>query len=114
MLLINDISNDPFQTMTVVTEEGLSFYLELYFIPLQLMWTIQKIVFNEQEINGIRICSSPNMLRQFKNLFPFGIACITEGNREPMFIDDFSSGASKLYLINENEVQEYEDYLSGN
>lgn len=53
------------------------------------------------------------MLRQWKNKIPFGLACYSVQNREPSQQQDFSSGTSKLYILNAIEVQQYEQLLAG-
>lgn len=62
--------------------------------------------------NGRRVVTHPNMLRQYQNIIPFGLACLTVNNREPTQIQDFASGASGLYLLSSAEVEEFEDLLS--
>lgn len=114
MLEIGNISNDAFQTQTIVDDEGLSFYMEMYFIPLQLSWVITKITYEDWTAENIRVCNSPNLLHQFRNIIPFGVACVSDNEREPMFIDDFQEGFSKLYLLSKEETEQYARYLSGN
>lgn len=112
MFDINDITNETYQSKTFVLEDGTSFEMTLYFIPLQYMWVITELIYDGFTIKNHRVVNSPNFLHQFKNKIPFGIGCISEGDREPMFIGDFSSGASKLILLTESEVDEYGDFLS--
>lgn len=113
MLEIGNISDDAFQTQTVVTDDGISFYMELYFVPLQLSWIITKLTYEDFTLENIRVCNSPNLLHQFKNQLPFGIAVKSDQDREPMFLEDFQEGYSKMYLLTEDEMEEYSEYLSG-
>jgi hypothetical protein len=50
-------------------------------------------------------------MHQWQNLIPFGIACFSTNNREPSLLEDFSSGASRLFLLSEAEVEEFQEYL---
>lgn len=85
--------------------------MTLYFISLQLGWFITELVYGEFVLTGLRITNSPNMLYQFRNQIPFGLACISSQNREPSQQQDFSSNASKLYILTAAEVAAYTEYL---
>lgn len=63
-------------------------------------------------INELRVTNSPNMLNQFRNQIPFGLACFSTQDREPTQQQDFSSGASKLYLLSQEEVTLYAELLA--
>ena len=111
MLLLDKITNDPYQTQTVVLPDGNSFILTLYFAPMQYAWNITELTWNDFTIKGFRITNQPNMLQQWKNLIPFGLACFSNEDREPTLQNDFSSGQSKLYVLTSEEVEEYTEYL---
>lgn len=111
MLLIQKITNNPLQKQTLVLDNGNTISLVLYFRPMQLGWFVNELVFNDFVLQGLRITNSPNMLNQWRNLIPFGLACYSTGNREPSQQEDFSSGASKLYILTEAEVEAYAEFL---
>lgn len=113
MNLIQQVSANTFQQQTLTLPDGSTFLLQLYFRPMQYGWFINTLVYKNFTINGMRIVVSPNMLRQFKNQIPFGIACFSKGNREPSQQQDFVSGACNLYLLTAAEVIQYEEFLSG-
>lgn len=112
MLLIQQISNDPLQKQTIVLDDGTTFEITLYFRPLQLGWFIEKLVYKDFVLTGVRVCNLPNILKQFKSQIPFGIACFSTGDREPSQLEDFSSGNSNLYVLTTDEVLDYEAFLS--
>jgi len=107
------ITNYPKQKRAVVLEDGTQFEFEMDFSSLQFGWFIRNFTYGDFELNGLRITNQPNMLFQFKNQLPFGLACSSKEDREPSLIDDFSSGNSRLYVLSESEVQDYEDFLNG-
>ncbi len=113
MLLIQQITTAPLQKQNLVLQSGAILTLKLYFRPLQFGWFINQLIFGDFVLNGLRITNSPNMLNQFKNQLPFGLACFSTANREPTQQQDFSSGASKLYILTEAEVDAYSEFLSG-
>ena len=113
MNLITRITSDAYQQQTLVLDDGTAFTMTMYFHPLQNGWFLTNLTYEDFVINEMRICNSPNMLFQWQNKIPFGLACYTTGNREPFFQDDFFTGVSKLYILSEDEVEEYSAFIRG-
>jgi hypothetical protein len=111
MKQITKITSQAYQTQIFVLDDGTSFEFVLRFRPNQIGWFFEQIVYGDFEVNTIRVCNSPNLLFQFQNKIPFGIACFSVGNREPMLGEDFSSGASKLYVLSPADVAEYAQFV---
>lgn len=112
MLKVPQISNDPWQKQNLILPDGSLVGITVRFVPMQYGWFFDEITRNDFTLYGLRITNSPNMLHQFRNKIPFGIACYSQQNREPSQQDDFISGASTLYLLSEEEVAEYTAYLN--
>lgn len=112
MLLIQPLTQAPKQQLTIVLPNGNTATMTIYFVPIQQGWFITNLTYGDFVLNGIRIVVSPNILNQFRNLIPFGIACFSDGNREPSLIQDFQSGACKLYLLTPEEVNNYASLLT--
>lgn len=87
--------------------------IEIYFVSLQFGWFITSLTYQDFELNNLRITNSPNMLYQWRNLIPFGLACFSAGNVEPMQVQVFAEGISQLFVLTPDEVTYYTDYLSG-
>ena len=111
MLKIQQVTNAPLQKQTLILPDGSSLGLITYFRPLQLGWFIRQLTYGTFVLNEIRITNSPNMLHQFRNQLPFGLACFSTQNREPTQQNDFLSGASILYILTSTEVAQYADIL---
>ncbi len=111
MQLIQRISANPYQKQTLVLDDGTSFDITMYFRPMQFGWFINNLAYGDFVLNGLRITNSPNMLNQFRNLIPFGLGCFSAANREPSLQQDFFSGASKLYILTQAEIDEYAEFL---
>jgi len=109
---INQITNNSRQRQTIPLDDGRTFEIALYYMPMQLGWFIEEIKFGDFTLSSLRITNSPNMLHQFKNKLPFGLACISLDDREPSQQQDFTSGNSVLYVLEEAEVKAYQEYLS--
>ncbi len=110
MYQINQLTSDPLQTMTLILPNGNPCNLTIYFIERQVGWFITNLTYGTFQLNGVRICNSPNMLYQWKNLLQFGLACYSSQNREPSQLQDFSSGSSILYILNQSETEQVTEF----
>jgi hypothetical protein len=113
MFSVQNITSDPQQTQTLVLQDGTTITLSLSYSPQQFGWFITSLTYGNFQLNGFRICNSPNLLNQYRNQIPFGLACITQGNREPTQILDFSTGTAQIYILTSAEVAAYVTYLEG-
>ncbi len=68
------------------------------------------IEWGDFSLKGNRIFSSPNLLSQYENIIPFGLAVITEGGGDPFLVNDFSTGRVTMYLLTPEEVVEVQDF----
>lgn len=113
MFRIEKITTDPLQTQSLQLPDGTKINLTLYFVPMQYGWFIKELKYGDFVLNNLRITNGANILRQYKNQIPFGLGCVSDNDREPSQQQDFSSEASKLYILDAADVELYEDYLSG-
>ena len=112
MRQIQNITSDPNQDHTLILAEGPEFSLQLRYKEQQLGWFCN-IIYGSREIDGLRIFTSGNVLHQWRNLLPFGIACQVEGDQEATLVDDFSSGRAKLFVLSQSEVNTFAGVVSG-
>ncbi len=112
MKQILNFTNDAWQEQTVLLPDTTGVTFSVLFVPLQQSWFIPSLVYLDFTLTNIRLCNSPNLLYQFKNQIPFGLGVFSVGGREPSLINDLVSGSTKLYLLNEADVQAYKDFLS--
>ena len=113
MKLIDQVGSEPRQKHSVIIDDGTRFSFELYFVPMQLGWFFTYVEYGDFLVESVRVCNSPNLLHQFRNKIPFGIACLSTAQREPSLQQDFTSGDSALYVLTSEEVDFYERYLRG-
>lgn len=113
MYQIQQITSDPNQQQTIILPDGTSLLLVMRFVPMQYGWFITELTYGTFTIRNVRITVSPNMLYQFKNNIPFGLACFSQDSREPTQQQDFSSSAANLYILTKAEVDQYTAVLSG-
>ena len=111
MFLIQQVNANTLQNFNIALPDATTVLLQVYWRPMQYGWWINNLTYGSFILNGIRIVNSPNMLLQYQNQIPFGLACYSTGNREPSQQQDFSSGNSKLYILDSDEVQAYYKFL---
>lgn len=111
MFLIQNIAAAPYQKQSVILPSGAAVNFTLYFRSMQQGWFLENISYGTFSLNGVRITNSPNILNQWRNEIPFGLACYSTNNREPGLLQDFSSSASILYILSQDEVDAYTEYL---
>ena len=113
MYQINNISSEPNQSIDLVLPDGSSVATLTLNYSSNLKSWYMSLLYNDFSLNGRKVYSNPNILRQWKNTLPFGLACITTDNSDPFYVDDFSKGRCSLVLLNQAEVQNFETALSG-
>lgn len=113
MYRIQKISNYPRQTKTYNLPDGDRVTFTIYFVPMQKSWYITDLTVGDTVLTNIKVVANPNILRAWKNTLGFGMACYSTEGRDPQFVDDFAEGKNTLFILSHDEVQQYEDFLSG-
>jgi hypothetical protein len=103
MLLINSITNDPMQQMTLTGIPGLLIDVTLRFMPRIQTWDMD-VVCGNFTAQGIPLLCGPNIMRQWRNIVSFGIGITNNYFLDPFTLTDFSSGNSQFYLLNSTDV----------
>jgi len=112
MTLIDNLSGFANQQTTLLLEDGTSADLSLRFHGASERWVVD-IEYSGVARRNIGLCCHPNVFRQWRNLFPFGVACVTADQTDPFDINDFATGRVGLYLLNQAEVSEVESEIMG-
>ncbi len=103
MKTITGISSQPKQQMSFVAEDGSQVSMYLEYRPQQLGW-FANLTWGDWEVNGFRLVSSPNLLRQWRNIIPFGLAIISAKSTDPLNLADFSSAVSVMVFLTAADV----------
>lgn len=111
MTKIQGISTDALQNFTVALADGTTFNMTLAFKPLQQGWFIS-VSYGAFSVTNMRVCCVYNILEQFSEQIPFGIACFTTQNQEPMFPQDFAASNAALCVLDETDVANLEAYYA--
>lgn len=107
MTQIDNLTNFSNQQVVLILTDGTSAVLNLIFNAATQRWTMN-VQYLTKIINGIGLCTFPNILRQWKNIFPFGLAVITADQTDPFTVNDFITGRVKMYLLNSDDVKQVE------
>lgn len=110
--IIDNLTSFADQTTTVQLQDGTTFDMELIYQGATQRW-VMSISYGTLTINGINLCCYPNVLRQWKNLLPFGLACVTPNLTDPFDINDFANSRAVLYVLSQDEVNAVESTVFG-
>lgn len=80
--------------------------ISLEFKPLQYAW-FMSLTWGTFSLNNERVAISPNLLRQFQNILPFGIQISNVDAIDPFSKDAWLSGW-EMYILSEDELVEVE------
>lgn len=114
MTEILGLKASPDQTFNIADPNGGGMIsCELYFRPRVSAWFLD-LSFSTFKMNGFKLTFGPNVLDQYSNIIPFGLAVISSDKMDPFLINDFTSGRIALYLLTTSEVETIEaDIKSG-
>jgi hypothetical protein len=111
MLEITGTTADYRQKMFInITNFGAA-ELVLQFKPNQYAWYFD-LTWQEFSVKNQQLTMSANILRQYKNILPFGIMCFNNSTIDPIVVEAFVLD-TKLYLLDSAEVVAIEADLYG-
>ncbi len=107
MYELTQLGNEPKQQLEMIlaNQEQVRLYFE--YKANQLGWFFS-FEYDNEKYQNIRLTTSYNTLRAYRNWLPFGLRCDTTDDEEPMYIDDFLIGYAKVYLLTKQDVQAIE------
>jgi hypothetical protein len=109
---IAGITSDAFQTQDLVLFDGSTLTLTMRYVPMQYGW-FMTLTYGSFVINNFRLFTGGNLLRQYLEQIPFGLACFTNDLGEPTQQQDLSSGYATLFILDGDSVDAYEAFISG-
>lgn len=109
MTKIQGISDYPNQVFSLTLPDSSTMRLTLQYKPLQQGWFCS-VLYGDFQVNNLRVTCNYNILEQFSNLIPFGLACLTNQNQEPFFAEDFLAGNAALCILDQTDLDNLEAY----
>ena len=115
MVGIDNLSDAADQLTTLQMPDGSVGTLELFFLGATNRWSFNFThpQFPAGALNGQMLCVHPNILRNFKNILSFGMACLSQNGTDPVDIEAFASGRTSLYLLDAADVAAIEQDIYG-
>lgn len=108
--LINNLTNFADQLSILQLVDGTTANLELIYQGATERW-IMNVTYGDLKYNAVGVCCYPNLLRQWKNILPFGIACVSNNQTDPFDINDFSSSRCQLYILTADDIKTIESTI---
>lgn len=103
MTIVAGITSQPKQQLSLVLEDGSTVAALIEYRPQQIGW-FADFTWGTWIARGIRLTSSPNLLRQYRQVIPFGLAIIMANNVDPLNVTDFADGTATVFLLNADDV----------
>ena len=110
MITIDNLSDDAFQKVDVVLDDGSLATIALRYLPSGQRW-IADITAGSFTVRAVGLCNHPNLLRQFRNTLSFGLMCLTIDGVDPAYIQDFVNGRCQLLVLTKADVAALENDL---
>jgi len=107
MKLIPSLTDSPLQRLSFVLEDKRRVIFTFRYSSQQLGWFFDLEFENFFVLSGLRLVSSQNILRQWREIIPFGLAIITIGEGEPMRVSDLADETVQLYVLEGGDI----DYI---
>lgn len=107
MYIATTITQYPNQLHSIPLENNETAEIRLYYNARMQCWYLD-IQYGEVIINCIKMVIHPNLLRQFRNIIPFGIMIAADGFVEPFEIEAFTSGRVQFGILTSEEVKQVE------
>lgn len=103
MNLLTGFSDSPNQSTVITLDDGSSATIVLYFRAQQKGW-FYDLIYGEFSLLGQRLVCGENIIRQFRDQVPFGLAVLSESRRDPSKITSLSSRETVIILLNSEDV----------
>lgn len=104
---LTGFTDSPKQSTTIPLDDGSSAVLNLTFRAQQKGW-FYDLTHGDFSLLGQRLVTGENILRQFRDQIPFGLAVLTETGIDPWQITDLASDDVAIILLSPEDVETIE------
>jgi len=108
MQIITSITAEPKQRFVLTLNNNESAIMHLYYYISQKSWYFD-IEYKDYINRGNKVVLTFNALRHLRNKLPFGIAFLSSSSADPFQLEDFANGNVLMILLNQEDIQEFED-----
>ncbi len=110
MQIITSLTNEPKQRCQLVLENNETVDFRLYYLSRMQSWYYD-FTYRDLTVKCSKVVLTPNSIRQYRRILPFGLAFIADSEVQPFSITDFSDGRVQLAILNFQEVQDVEETI---
>lgn len=107
MYQITQLDDQPKQEIKMILDNTQAVTLTFEYKPNQLGWFLG-VQYDDINYQNIRLTTTYNILRAYKNYLPFGLRCDTLDGEEPINQEDFVTGYATVYLLTKSDVEAIE------
>ena len=111
MIQISSLTADAKQQFNMVVPGYDNAIMYMEYKPQQNGWFLS-ISWGTFACNNERMSTGLNLLRQWKNIIPFGLLISTSGVGDPIFINSWVT-SHNLYSLDIHDMAEIEGYYAG-
>jgi hypothetical protein len=112
MIKLENLTDYPKQNFGIILETGEKINFSLEYEPVRKSW-LYSVGYKDIIINNRNLIVSPNTLRQFRNILPFGVLVYSMDKLDPSFLTDFVNGRIEIYILNQSEIDYVESDIYG-
>ena len=114
MNALTGLTNDPYFVQGIPVPDGSVLSMAFRWRPSQMAWYVDFSYYTDTITfvrNGVMLTASPNILRQWRNVLPFGLAVCSiygqdgSGGIDPVTKNSFVDGTITLAVLTPEEVQ---------
>ena len=102
------LTSDAKQSNRVKLPDASTIDFNFNYAPTQNSWFMD-VAYGDKRLNGLRLVVSPNCLRQYSRILPFGVTVTSTNSVDPYFIDDFSEGRISVYVLDSDDLEMLEN-----
>lgn len=103
MQQIDNLSDDADQLLTMTLTDVSDVQLEFIYLPAIQRWSMN-LSHPNLTLHGFNLGVGPNVLRQWRELIPFGMAILSTDGLDPVDISDFANGRITVNILTPDEV----------
>ena len=111
MKTLSCLSNDAKQTFAFSLNDGSRVSFSFEYISANQGWFMSLSYGNKLTIRRRRVVTSPNMIRAFRDIIPFGVSCSTTDGHEPIYKDDFTSKRAVVCVLQGDDIPISEEII---
>ena len=106
MIQIQNLTDSSDQITAIQLQDGSTATLELIYLGAVQRWVFNLTHpdFPNGALQGQMLCQHPNILRQFRNVLDFGMACVSSNGNDPVQIEDFANGNITIFMLDSADV----------